>query len=562
VLAATAGRGWRRAWMWMRSAFAGARHLVGPWFGGALAIAAAAFLALEGLLAMAPLTGSDAMHYHFTVPLLEEGHRLLPIYWLTHSFFIGQGHLLISLGLALGSERISLGLLYLGNVLAAGAVFALARQLMSVRSALVAALTFVATPLVFWQSTTSGSPDMWMAFFVALATLAAARGALASAHESGREESYSGRWFVIAGYFAGAVAGGKYTGWVIPLVLVAYVLIARRTVRLAAGTLLASLASGTWPISRNWMWTGDPFFPFLTPWLAPKLANPYGLAAIKAVTSTEGFGRDLPHLLKFPFALVLRGDSYGLGQYVGPLVLAFAPLLVFAPWEKRAARLAGLFWAATFISILFLNQMGRFLLPVYPLALVLVFSGVAAAAERGWRLIAVGCGATVALFLVFSAGADALYAKSFLPVVLGAESQEAFLQQMAPDYRIDEFIESTIAPEMDRAEGGRVMVFYRHLYYLRVPFVEGAPENSWLMNPAALRDPRAMLALLSRLDVRWVVKTDEYPEALRAVLTEMEREGKLTPIASADIENLTGASRIYRQTEQVHVVVMRVNDSQ
>jgi hypothetical protein len=114
----------------------------------------AGFLAIGALAAMAPLTGSDAMHYHFTAPLLEQGRPLAPIYWMVHSFFIGQAHLLISLGLALGSDRISLGLIYLGGVLAAGALFAISRQLMTKGWASIAVLIFLATPLVFWQMST------------------------------------------------------------------------------------------------------------------------------------------------------------------------------------------------------------------------------------------------------------------------------------------------------------------------------------------------------------------------------------------------------------------------
>jgi hypothetical protein len=569
LMALSAGRsGWRDTWITARALVEKAHSALDTWPDLALALVIAGFLSLEALLAMAPLTGSDAMHYHFTMPLLEAGHRMVAIFWLTHSFFPGQAHLLISLGLALGSDRVALGLIYLGGLLSSGALFALALRLMPLRWVLTATLTYVAAPMVFWQTSTSGSPDMWMVFFIPLAALAAARAAGDLSRTPGlpvpvpsARLSDADRWLLLAGFFAGAAAGVKYTGWIIPAALVAYILVVRRSLAVAIGAGFASLAAGIWPLLRNWLWTGDPVFPFLTPLLAPKLSNAYGLAAIKSVTSTEAFGRDLQHLLKFPFALVLHGENYGLGQYFGPLVLAFAPLLILARWRQPVARVAALFWGATSLSILFVNQMGRFLLPVYPLALALVFSGVATGAHKRWRAVTAGCAASAALFVMFSAGADALYARSFLPVVLGFETEESFLRRMAPDYAIDEFIARTLEPELQNAQGGRVMVFYRHLYYLRVPFVEGAPETSWLMNPASLRDPQTMLALLSRLDVRWIVKTEEYPENLAPVFTQMERDAQLEPIAAADIENLTGASRIYRQTENVHVVILRVNDT-
>ena len=57
-------------------------------------------LLVEGLAAMAPLTGSDALHYHFTTPLLILKLGFHPDFFLSHSFFCGQSHLLILLGLA------------------------------------------------------------------------------------------------------------------------------------------------------------------------------------------------------------------------------------------------------------------------------------------------------------------------------------------------------------------------------------------------------------------------------------------------------------------------------
>ena len=560
LMALTAGRGWRLLWSHTRSLAESCRASLHSLFDRAIFCGIALFLALEALLAMAPLTGSDAMHYHFTAPLLEQGRPLAPIFWLTHSFFTGQAHLLISLGLALGSDHISMGLIFLGGLLTAVALFAMARELMPLRLAWIAALIFVATPLVFWQIGTSGSPDIWMAFYVALAALAAARAEAAGALTAGSSAKATHRWFVLAGLFAGAAAGVKYTGWVIPFVLVAYLLVVRRSWKSSFACALASLVAGIWPLARNWMWTGDPAFPFLTPWLAPARVNLYGLEAIRLATRAEAFGRGLPHLLEFPFALVLNGNQYGLGHYFGPLVLAFAPLLPLANWRKPAGRFAALLGATLFVSTLLTSQMGRFLLPAYALSLALVLSGVAATKERGRRIIHLSCAGTIAVFLFFAAASDAIYARNFLPVVLGIEQEHAFLERMAPDYRIVEFINRNLAPEAGGQDNGSVMVFFRHLYYLRVPFVYGAPEYSWVMDPAQVQTPDAMLELLRNLNVRWIVQTREYPEQLAAPLSALEQQGKLLPIASTDVENRTGTGRIYNETEKLHVVLFRVTE--
>ena len=40
-----------------------------------------------------------------------------------------------------------------------------------------------------------------------------------------------------------------------------------------------------------------------------------------------------------------------------------------------------------------------------------------------------------------------MYARDFLPVVLGTESEQAFLERTAPDYQAVEFINRTLQPE-------------------------------------------------------------------------------------------------------------------
>ena len=69
-------------------------------------------LFFEGLASVAPLTGSDALHYHFASPLLVLRYGFHPDFFLSHSFLTGQGHLLILAGLAAGTDRLALALLF------------------------------------------------------------------------------------------------------------------------------------------------------------------------------------------------------------------------------------------------------------------------------------------------------------------------------------------------------------------------------------------------------------------------------------------------------------------
>lgn len=551
LLAIIAGRGgWIQSYEWVRLVISKVRaYFHGGGVVRRMALSLLAFtVGLEAFLSLAPLTGSDAMHYHFTVPLIEMGSALHPIFWLTHSFLTGQAHLLISLGLALGDARISLGLIFLGGLLTAAILFVIARHLMSSDWALIAVVTFLITPMVFWQITTSGSPDIWMSFYTGLAIIAAIRGTQCS----------NLKFVLLAGFFAGAAAGVKYTAWTIPFAVCAYLLVLRRGWKLTFSCGLISVVTGALIQVRNYIWTGDPFFPFLMSRLNPESVNSFALSNLVADTRSSGYSLKLPHILAFPVSVVLDGDHYGLGQYFGPLILAFAPLLLFARWREPTARLAGVIWALVLVSNVLSTQMGRFLLPVYILALALVFSGLGKIFERKWKVAAYGCAATLVIFLVFAAASDCLYARNFLPVVFGSENNEAFLRRMAPEYQFVSFINSTVAHQI-KAGNENTMVFFRHLYYLRVPYVYGDPASSWAVDPSKCKDSRGLLRMLKELHVRWVVKQPDYPVPLEDSFRRLELEKNLIPIAFADLETLTGTSRINAVRQTIRVTILQLN---
>ena len=500
-------------------------------------------LMVDALMAMAPLTGSDAMHYHFTAPMVWAGKAMGPIFWLSYSFLTGQGHLLIALGMALGSDRISLGLIFLGGILTAGSLFLLTRKLTSSEQwAWIATLAFLLTPMVYWQMSTSGSPDIWMAFYTTLVVLTAARGI----------QSGGRNWWYAAGIFGGVVAGSKYTGWVVPVALVLICFLSLRSLRLSALCGLWTLPTGILPLVRNAYWTGDPFFPFLTHWLAPTKVNTFALSVMVANTRSSGFNRSIFGTAAYPLGLVLNGDAYGFGHYFGPLVLAFAPLLfLFLSVHKGfLARIAAGMWAMVLLSNALLSQEARFLLPVFPIALALAVCGMADSFRGRW-MVRVGCQGTLLLFFAFGLASEMMYARDFIPATLGLERQEAFLDRMAQDYPLAAFINRAVVGK------DHVLVFFRHLYYLRVPFIEGLPDQSWLMDPQRIAEPQQLLDLLHRENIRWVVKSPDYPEALASVFQALEDQGRLRRVSSTQVSTFA-YFRIYGQRVPLQVTIMEV----
>jgi len=502
-------------------------------------------LAFEGLAAMAPLTGSDAMRCHFTVPLLILRTGFHPNFFLAHSFFCGQAHLLILAALALGSEKLAKGLLFLGGALAACALVCLAREWMPRPWAWAAGLSFLLTPLVFWQISTAGAPDIWMSFYATLGVIVIARCRQADNHEKA----------LLVGILAGAIAGTKYTGCIVAASLALAFLGESRSVRGVAIFLTGAFAAGIWPYARNAIWTGDPFFPFLMRWLAPSGVNRYTLAYFLASTGA-GESRGLWQVVKFPVFAAFDGSQGEFWEFLGPLALVLFPLMILAVRNTPAWRASLTVWFASALGIGASSGMARFLLPILPIALAASFAGVSHLDQLGWRIVRRVSLATIGLYLLFGLAGLLLYGRPAIAVAVGLNSRQNYLQQRAPNYEQAEWVNRAL----ERKTGeGKTLVFFRHTYYLDVPFVYGDPYGSWAIDPERYQTPGAWRELFRKEKIRWVVRSQDYPDAIAQPFLELEKRGELVPLAKGEVDDFEGV-RVLGQRKTVPIVILRVED--
>jgi len=505
-----------------------------------------AVLLIELLASLAPMTGSDALHYHFTTQklVLETGFH--PIFFLTHSFLCGQSHLLILLGLALGNEQIATGLLFLGGALLALSVFCLAVRWITRLLALVFTAAFLVTPLVFWQLSASGSPDMWMGVFVCSATLLV----------SNNRVEISWRHAVLAGFLAGGVAGAKFTGCTFAATLLLALYVETRSFLKAALFSIAALFSGIWPYLRNFLWTGDPVFPFLTRTLFPERLNAFGLASLHADTGVTS-----SHHVRGIFSFLLfagqQGSTPAFWEFYGPIVLSFLPLLVPAITNTREWRVRLYVWIASGVLIFSASGLNRFMFPLFPIALSCAAAGVFHAAQRGW-LQAYRVAVASAVLFIFIGGAGLVaYSGPALLAAAGIHDSKTYLETRAPDYKTVAAIDRSLGTERS---AGKALVFFRHLYYLRSPYVLGNPDGSWSVNPDLLKTPGDFRAFFQREGIAYVVRAPEYPDVIAGPLRQMEKDGSLVPYSEALVDNFSG-NRIAGQRKEVRVLIFRVNSA-
>jgi hypothetical protein len=501
-------------------------------------------LAFEAITAMAPLTGSDALRYHFTAPMFILRNGFRPNFSLVHSFFIGQGHLLILTGLALGSEKLALGLIFLGGVLSAAAVACLARKWSSREWAWLSALSFLLTPVVFWQICAAGAPDIWMAFFAATTVLVVAR--------FGTDRRMMPA--VLAGILAGALAGAKYTGCILAASSAIAFLVEAQSLRGLAPFFGGALAAGIWPYLRNALWTGDPVFPFLLRWIAPERVNSFTLASIIADTGANAH-RTMLQLAESPLFLAVDQNA-GFWQFFGPLCFVFAPFILLAVRNTPLWRASLIVWLGSSVAIGSASGMLRFLLPLLPVALAAVFAGAAAMTHRNWKFLRAVSLASIGLFLVTCGAGLAVYGHSAASAAVGLTSREEYLRRRAPDYGKVEFVNHTLR---GMESPSKTLVFMQHVYYLQVPFVSGNPDASWTIDPQRFASRQSWREFFRSEDIRWIVCAPDYPPAVAATLKHLEEEGELKPVARSEVSDFADM-RIFDVRKRVPVIILRTKN--
>jgi 4-amino-4-deoxy-L-arabinose transferase-like glycosyltransferase len=497
----------------------------------------------QGIAATAPLTGSDALNYHFVAPLAFLRNSFHPDFSLTQGFLTGQGHTLIFAGLALGSERLALALLFTGGVLAAAAGACLAREWVSRRVAWLVSLTFLLTPVVFWQITSAGAPDLWMAFFAVVAVSNIAR------MDTGSSVSMA----LTCGFLVGAIAGAKYTGCILAVVLLGYVAWQARSLRRTLWFIAGALGAGIWPYARNWMWTGDPVFPFAMRWLHPQGVNVFALQALRGDTGIAAH-RSFWQLAKFPFFAAIDASQLGFWQFFGPLCLMFLPFFLFLTRRTPVWRATAVLWIVGSLGIGLSSGMTRFLLPLFPIALAAAFAGAAALWNVGGRADRAFVALSTGGLLIFGFCGMLVYTRPAVAAAVGGIEREDYLAQRVPNYELSSFVSQALAEEHSDQ---RVLVFFRHLYYMRVPYLYGEPTGSWSVDPAVLRDAQSWRRFFREQRIAWVLRAPEYPNEVAPALLELESESVLVPFAEREVSDFDG-NRLQGQRKILRATLLAV----
>jgi len=502
-------------------------------------------LIVEFLISCAPLTGSDAQDYHFNAQKLFLERGFHPLFSNVHTFLCGQHHSLILFALALASERLALGFIFLAGLLTAATVYCLSCRWASPLLAAAMTLLFLLTPLVFWQISSSGSPDIFMAFFLSTALLVLVQSL----------DVFSWQRSLIIGILTGAVAGAKYTGCLIAAPVAIALFLEFRSLSAITPFLAGTLLGGVWTYLKNILWLGNPFFPFLASKSSPHLVTSFALDDL-AMTVGQHQQHSLYKL--FPFLLFAgsrQGFAPGFFEFYGPAVLAFAPLVVLGLKGTRQSRAVTLIWLLSGAAIFFTSGLARFMLPLFPLALAAVARGIQFSGAQRWKYVHIATSVLLGLMYLSGLAGLAVYGAKPIQAALGLQTRQAYLEVASPDYPLVSFVNRSLASSPNP---GRALVFFRHTYYLQFPYLNGDPANSFEIDPARMTTAESWESFLRAHNIAFVVRSGGYPTSLAAPLLELEHRGVLVPYLGSEVQNLTG-KRIEQSRIAVRLVILKVN---
>ncbi len=425
----------------------------------------AALLIFNGLAALAPPLDVDVLHYHLAAPhIYIMQHRILPVPGIYHSYFPFSVQMLYTLCLGLGSVQAAQWMHVIFGLANIMAIAVIGRQFYDRKTAVLAALLFYALPDVGGE-TALARVDLGVSFYALLAFWGTTA---AQTREQERQ------WLLLcSGILAGLCGGSKYTGLIVPGLIIINVLLFqpvawRKRVQLS---LIAGLAAFTVAMpwyARNLFWTGNPVFPFLTELFGQGALSDQYLALIRQ--GNWGYAavpRTVKNLLLTPWLLLVRRDLFASNR-IGPLFLAYLPLF----WGLRWSRLKPLrplvifclvwfpfwFWTSPVVRFFFAPFGLLCILLAHTLRLVIRY-------HPFWRRLSL---TFLCLWLTFTVVWNIKNHLTLVPVAIGRISAEKFLDetQQIEQYRYAdfEFVNKVLRPQ-------KLLLFGSHGFYVRMPFV-------------------------------------------------------------------------------------------
>ncbi|GIV05474.1 MAG: hypothetical protein KatS3mg016_1049 [Fimbriimonadales bacterium] len=495
---------------------------------GALAGGAVLLVLLSLTLCLLPPDGNewDALAYHLAFPkwYLQAG-RMVELPFMHQSYFPPLQDMLYLLGLGYGSEPMAKVMHWAMGMLAAlGAAGFVQRQ---GGSGAWAAALILGAPAFLWQMF-SAYADLATALYASLAMFALAHAV----------REHRGDWLWLAGGMMGFALATKYTAllawgmWGLIGLVWLWRAHATRAIRTLILSGLLALAIGSPWYLRNFLWTGNPVYPFAYEIFGGKNWSQAQADAYRNDQLRFGMGREPSMLLLAPWNLAASPAPFAdpIGARVGERVfllpslgvgaLAMPSLWLMGGWTSGMGFLMG-FVLLNFVGWFYLMQQIRYLLLVLP---VLAGAGLTAV----HRAVAWARSGYAAILFLQAGFTLWLMGSVYLPVLpLALHDRDAYLSRRLQIYPAIQYL-NTQTP----ADSGVILLDETRGYYLNRRYLWGNAGHHRLIPYDTMRTGDDLATWMQKNGYQYLLINRQFtpqgePEAWRALYYDAIQRGKL-----------------------------------
>jgi hypothetical protein len=507
----------------------------------------------------APPTDADSIAYHFDIPrrFWEAG----TVFFIPRAID-GAAPLLVQMSYiapyAFGGETaLNLWVMATG-VAACLLLYTTCRRYMAPSWSFAVFVVFASTPAVLYGAG-SGQIEIRLAIFAVVAVIAAGE---ALRH---RDDGFT----LIAGLAAGFFAGGKYFGLMFALATGLALLISRGFLKRGALYAGAVTVAGFQWYWWNWLHTGDPVFPMLFPVLGDGGTGFWTQANHEALLGwLSTVDRPVPSnifwFFAYPFVATLKGfaafESTRTG--LGVFALLILPFALAGAWHfRRTIRIGPMSTAAIVVTVTYglwfflaSSQRVRYLLPIYPVLLILVSAAAIRVSEKS--LLVRPLAAVFVITCVIQLAGQAVFTARYVRYALTDQSREAFSAQGVSRYAVVKWVNDNIDSD------AVVMTPYRDIIFLLKPniFQAHSIDQAIVDVLPNRRDPRRFVLQVRAAGVTHAIANKRvvagYGESYDRLMQAATKAGCFTAIG--EVEAVSQASRtlraLYRGSETIQIL--------
>ncbi|MBI5574561.1 MAG: glycosyltransferase family 39 protein [Elusimicrobia bacterium] len=333
-------------------------------YGTFLTVTFFVFFAVSFVGALTPPTFYDSMVYHLAIPLqYMKNHRIIEIESNIFSNFPQNIEMLYTMAIILCDDILANLIHFVFFPLITLSIYGFLREKYDGKISIFASLIFAITPAVVMLA--SGTYiDLGITFYLFLSFISLIKWM----------ETSLNKWLVLSGLLCGFSLGIKYTAGIsaiIFILIIFYTAVSKKENIFSKIIIFGSsafLIFLPWLV-KNYIFTGNPVFPFYTFGNAPDYIRKY-LSHVSQ-HGTSGFA----DFVNLPWNITMEGVKFGGGfDIIGPFYLVFLPTLFLIPKTDKLTKISFIYLILYYFFWSVSAKVLRFLIPIFPVAAI-VFSG-------------------------------------------------------------------------------------------------------------------------------------------------------------------------------------------